>query len=565
MKRKPRTLKNTAYIAIFGLIVLFGTSSASAETSPEAVPKLPERIPSDFEIPELPEGEPSPEENPEQCLIEGKMKWTWGYGNQTYNPNQVFQKSGDADSSACLADIVNDVRKVCQKTGAFVDRLHFGVDSPTHSHYADDCFVQTLALTLFPDFKGNSHKVGRHSNGAVCTDLVKSDLKFCPPELGGVMRCVPCGSGKVYLDSSCNVVPPSPEMEICGGFTTNYQASSPISLIWDESVDLESETTAVQFPLDSALVGKWYQWKASGATPLLVYDPKHQGRITTAAQLFGHWTFGGKQVASIGGKRTSSRWKHGYEALATLDVNNDRVISGKELAPLGLWFDFNRDGISQDGEVKPLHSTGVKKLFLGISYRDPQTKSLWVNKGFERVTEKGTVIGRSVDWFGEVAGTPLELSAQLNSSPAALDRFFDSEQELDSNNAYGAFSDGSRLSGIWEFNFEGVASTDSPAGYLFISDRGEKDGSFSGYSIVNKSFRIKGEPSENGLTTMVSLSGNKIRSRNGAKKLRFVINNKGMEIRSSAAIEQGVMKGRSSVINSDGRKISYRWYAKRQM
>ena len=74
---------------------------------------------------------------------------------------------------------------------------------------------------------------------------------------------------------------------------------APVSLIWDEDVALETEAALVQFPLNPHESGKWYQWKASAAAPLVVYDPQHRGAITSGAQLFGHWTFGGKQTALL--------------------------------------------------------------------------------------------------------------------------------------------------------------------------------------------------------------------------------------------------------------------------
>ena len=39
-------------------------------------------------------------------------------------------------------------------------------------------------------------------------------------------------------------------------------------------------------------------------------------------------------------------------SLALLDTNHDGKLSGKELDALALWFDKNRDGVSQPGEVK---------------------------------------------------------------------------------------------------------------------------------------------------------------------------------------------------------------------
>ncbi len=82
---------------------------------------------------------------------------------------------------------------------------------------------------------------------------------------------------------------------------------------------------------------------------LLVWDPAQTGRITSARQLFGGYTF---QIFR----------DTGYEALAALDDNGDGVLSGSELEGISVWFDRNSDAKSSPDEVTPLRKLGVVSI-----------------------------------------------------------------------------------------------------------------------------------------------------------------------------------------------------------
>jgi hypothetical protein len=81
------------------------------------------------------------------------------------------------------------------------------------------------------------------------------------------------------------------------------------------------------------------------ATPVvvawLVFDPRGEGTVATATQLFGRVSFG-------------MFWRNGYEALRVLDDNQDGALTGVELRGLAPWRDENVHGVSERGEVKPL-------------------------------------------------------------------------------------------------------------------------------------------------------------------------------------------------------------------
>jgi hypothetical protein len=193
---------------------------------------------------------------------------------------------------------------------------------------------------------------------------------------------------------------------------------SPISLLVDGSSLLGEETSLVQFPLDPNAPSNWVEWKASAKAPLLVYDPQHTGVITRADQLFGHWTFGGQPVAGLGlhsdvTTPTAVPWSNGYEALATLDANDDGQIAGRELEPLSLWFDINQDAVSQAGEVKPLAKAGVDTLFFKDTTVSSGGKNVYAQKGYSGELGGASRFGTSVDWYGRSAKSRHEILASL--------------------------------------------------------------------------------------------------------------------------------------------------------
>jgi tetratricopeptide (TPR) repeat protein len=115
------------------------------------------------------------------------------------------------------------------------------------------------------------------------------------------------------------------------------------------AADAILDTTArVDFDADGSGLRRPWSW----VTPdvgWLVYDPQHHGRITSALQWFGNVTFW-------------LVWHNGYEALASLDDNEDGELSGGELRHLAIWRDENGNGRSDADEVRPLHAHGVVAL-----------------------------------------------------------------------------------------------------------------------------------------------------------------------------------------------------------
>ena len=200
---------------------------------------------------------------------------------------------------------------------------------------------------------------------------------------GAVLDCAADKNCTYYFDENCNRVNVSSTKNYCVS-TLNALFESPISLIWEDTINLKFKPST--FPLDPRAAGKWNVWKASAKTPLLVYDPEKTGEITSAEQLFGNHTFG-------------KTWKDGYEALASLDKNRDGKLSGEELKNLSLWFDKNQNGIAEKGEVVDIREAGVLELYYQKDPDNVMTTNIAASKGYLRKVGDTEEIGASVDWF----------------------------------------------------------------------------------------------------------------------------------------------------------------------
>jgi hypothetical protein len=216
-----------------------------------------------------------------------------------------------------------------------------------------------------------------------------------------------------YMDKNCRYTKMTNDTKVCGFAGVSW---SPISLVFDATTNVNEGMTVVRFSVDPRQPEALSLWKASAQAPLLVYDPHRTGKVTSARQLFGNYTFGGRsstptidETAPLG-----EPWTHGYEALGTLDTNKDGEISGGELDTLSLWFDANRDGVSDEGEVVPAHTRDVQRIF----YKDPSStdtsRDVHLSRGFTRVVDGKEVDGSSVDWYAETFVNEQEASEALH-------------------------------------------------------------------------------------------------------------------------------------------------------
>lgn len=230
--------------------------------------------------------------------------------------------------------------------------------------------------------------------------------------------------GTALLYKDCRPVEPWKQQAINGAqcsvdITANFnEFTSPVSLLWSRDVKIKDVASRSKFPLNPKEAGKWFVWRGSGLTPLVVWDPDKTGLILDAERLFGTHTWG-------------KEWKHGYEPLATLDKDSNGWLEGDELTNMALWFDFNQDGISDKGEVKQLQDVGVTALGVKVTATDEKNGEVHAEKGFRRTVNGSVIEGASVDWFSSseegrfgfevLSGDAVQMAKELDQEPAAFD------------------------------------------------------------------------------------------------------------------------------------------------
>ena len=129
------------------------------------------------------------------------------------------------------------------------------------------------------------------------------------------------------------------------------RAITPIIFPLTEPGSLESLLAPnhhVRFDLAGDGKASWWPWVKPNVG-ILVWDPKHTGRITSGQQLFGSVTW---WIA----------WANGYQALAMLDNDGDGWLTGNELKGLAVWVDANANGVSEPGEVRSLSTYGIIRI-----------------------------------------------------------------------------------------------------------------------------------------------------------------------------------------------------------
>jgi hypothetical protein len=150
-----------------------------------------------------------------------------------------------------------------------------------------------------------------------------------------------------------------------GNFITKLQAQfqtakltvSPLILDLDgDGIETISKSAGIHFDHDGNQFAETTGWvgKDDG---LLVWDRNGNGRIDNGSELFGNNTL----------LNNSSKAANGFAALADLDTNHDNTIDTLDIAFAGLrlWRDADSNGLTSDGELASLESSGVQGFNLG--------------------------------------------------------------------------------------------------------------------------------------------------------------------------------------------------------
>lgn len=374
------------------------------------------------------------------------------------------------------------------------------------------------------------------------------------------------------MDANCAPIPVQPNAPICGtvGITAIV---SPISLLWDDSIDVDDSFTVSEFPLRPGRTKTYYTWKASSRAPLLVYDPEHTGRITSSAQLFGEWTFGGKRTAALGETVQPTHWANGYEPLASMDTDQNGEVSGRELNTLALWFDENRDGVADIGEVKSLAESGVTALYYRFDSQNSLTKNIFASRGYKRIVGEKEVVGRSVDWYGEEATSPaaVGLREQLRSILSSDASVAAPAKPSAQGDLAPPQATSHPLNGAWNWNVSPDGSVQMPGseqrGQLVFGVSGS---ALRGLSVVESPAKGRSGTDVHFMAAL-PLKGTVIKKPDGSQSVSFEVRNpEGRITRSSAELNRsGTLSGKSEVelpetaTSTDRRKATYTWTARK--
>ncbi len=379
-----------------------------------------------------------------------------------------------------------------------------------------------------------------------------------------------CLDGWFAVDQNCRLVEKSllANQKNCGSLDITYFVSTPISLIFNPAADPMSHYTLSTFPLEPSLSKRYWEWRGSSDAPILVYDPQHTGEIRSAHQVFGQWAFGGKRVASLT-SHTAHPWKHGFEALGELDSNGDGRIAGAELNPLGLWFDANRDGISQAGEVKEISSTGVVALFYKATTTNPASGDVVIERGYLRNVAGKETAGQAIDWrsrghqnAGElVAGDLLRAKDPLSEVKAS----FAQEKLPSSIGSFAGLRGHRALVGAWSVTIEPSSVDelqDSFGDGLLVFEGGDNN-TVDGYSMMT--FGVTGAEPLHEAVRFSRLQGTLRFRKDETTDLTFASTSGDDRLSTSASIatDMTTMTGTTTVSKSSGKSFTYKWRAQR--
>ncbi len=370
----------------------------------------------------------------------------------------------------------------------------------------------------------------------------------------------------VHTDSNCREMNPNDGgcYERCGAAEVVFipivwwvWGMSPVSLQWNPDADITQSLSYTKFPVNPNMKDRWFLWRASEDFPLVVHDPEHTGEITSAEQLFGHFSFG-------------KTWRDGFAALASLDKNVDGWLSGSELDELGLWFDKNRDGVSQPGEVVDIREAGVTKLFFEIDVHEERIPVLYATRGYERLVDGVTVKGSAYDWISTPFDDRLPADAfdgrQAQPAKSGWEKL--SRQEvIDEFTTKNPLAD---VRGQWDWTAEPDPALPPLSGSLFFREDGDR---IEGRSVTSRPIVIEGRPKGAQEVRSYWLSGKKF-AKDGRIAIQFDVADtiQSMNAHTTAVLSKDgkslegetVTEAAKDPVSGEIMTITYRWKAIRK-
>jgi len=384
-----------------------------------------------------------------------------------------------------------------------------------------------------------------------------------------------------FMDAQCRYSPGGPNTVVCGYGGISF---SPISLVWDVGTNLDNGMTVARFSLTTDPERPYTLWKGSDKAPLLVFNPGGVEGVTSATQLLGSVAFGGKTstTTEFTDKATRAPWADGFEALALLDTDGDGAIRGRELAPLSLWFDGDRNAMVDSGELYPVEKEGIVSLFYRGAHKSAGSQDLKLEVGYERMVNGSIVRGAAIDWYSPTFSSKVEamqaLSAMMSpveTGPVAKEPALEQERSWKRDPlsfAPPTSQDHAKdLSGFWFWHLEEDKGTRYPGIFAVEQDATSQ---LRGFSVIESQLKPNGENLRSGVV-ILPMEGMVSQHQSGAQQVAFTVRDAatGIEARSEAVLFEGgaVMRGETTQTFIEGdpqnpkrsATIRYRWIAQK--
>ncbi len=142
------------------------------------------------------------------------------------------------------------------------------------------------------------------------------------------------------------------------GFGTKYVSASWSPIVVDvqgKGIEISRDNSeAVEFDINGDGFKTWIDWPLATERVAFLVRPAKDGKIHSVKQLFG-----------------DDEKENGFKALAEFDSDKNGHINSmdKKYHKLRLWFDRDRDGISQEHELEGLKENGVGSIRLAYNTR----------------------------------------------------------------------------------------------------------------------------------------------------------------------------------------------------
>lgn len=467
---------------------------------------------------------------------------------QHIQPAGAAVSFGDAASLASHSACLSKIRSTCVDMAWTGVSWTNGLTSARSGDTADECMFAALNSASGQINIANKGSGTKTTGIGYMMDKSAASVTVDITKFTGTgylnTDCTPADKWKVDIikDAKCPI----------RQYNFNF-VTTPISLLWAEGVDISGITARSKFPLHPDLAGRWFEWKASGYSPLVVWDPNGTGVITEAHQLFGNFTW--KKI-----------WKNGYEALATLDKDANGWLEGAELKSIALWFDFNQDGVSDKDEVKSLPSVNVDAIGVKPNEADmidvkadlgsKRNRNIFADQGFKRTKNGKTTVGRSVDWF--VGSTEARLGAEAASPAVQVP--LPAEVLAERAKPQTVAKD---FTGFWDWKVvaEDEFPENLPGGMIRIKQNGE---SIEGYTMTQRNVAPNGAAVGYKVTSK-GFKGD-THGENGERYMRFeTVGTGDSPVYGMARISPDgqTLKGLSKEKLPNGQWVEYAWVARR--